>query len=151
MHHPGWSEGQFNLSRLRCKLISENVKLGDLFQIIRVGPVNHRSVCSRHLVQEKCKYTSHKNWKLFRFQVELEKRFAQFNNDTIITLIYIFSDQQCINMQNKEHNQNFVNKIKVNVNVRSADLSAASLSGLPISGHKQRHATTRNAENQSAN
>lgn len=54
-------------------------------------------------------------------------------------------------MQNKEHNQNFVNKIKVNVNVRSADLSAASRSGLPISDHKQRHATTRNAEKQSAN
>lgn len=56
-------------------------------------------------------------------------------------------------MQSKEHSKNFVIKMKVNVNVRSADLSATllSLSGFHISDNKQRYVTTRNTRKQSPN
>lgn len=56
-------------------------------------------------------------------------------------------------MQNKKHIQNFVIKMKVNVNVPSADLSATllSLSGFHNSDDKQRYVTTSNTRKQNPN
>lgn len=52
MHRPGRCEG--HLSRLCCRLISEDVKLGDWFQNLeRLVQLNHTRVCRKHLVQDK--------------------------------------------------------------------------------------------------